>query len=301
MYLMDAFNWWLYELRVPEPIEHKPEYEVRDGILHGPGVFYCPTNWKFYKRPDDFVDHPVSVVLHYTACRASVRKITDLPKLIRKAEAYLDNEDGEIDQLYNQLCRLGEIPDAVSLTLQNAAKSRKASWCLCIGAEPLPDGLIPVVQYSPHLGRFGTWHAGSPATWEMRKPKIKGGMGLSGRTFNTSRGETRWDGRNYRWPEVTNPETGIKKVLSNSNHYTIGVEAMNVGPYGAERRLKWPGLPRGVYGGKTYEKPSTAHLDTLSAVTRALRDEYGDLPVWGHSDLVPWSKRDPAPPYSLDI
>lgn len=267
-------------------------YTVSGGVLRGPSTFHVPTGTKFYRRPDVLHGRPVGVVLHYTACRASVRPIVDLARLIRRAGDRLDDGNGAISALQSRLeNRTGSIPDAVSLTVQNAGRDRKASWCLCIGAERLDDGTVPVVQYSPSLSTCGTWHAGSPATWQMRRR-------YGGRTWKTSRGDVRWDGREYRWPRV---DVGGGFVIGSPNAWTIGIEMMSLGRMPVHKRIGWPGVPVGLYGGVYYEQPSAVQLATLRNVLSALRAAYGPLPVWGHRDLTPWNRTDPWPPYPTDL
>jgi len=273
----------------PDPFTETPKYEIRDGRLWGPGVYYCPTLTKRYERPVAFQGKPVAVVDHYTGIHASDRPIVHLKKLIRRASRRLDNSEGAIDALELQLIRLGHIPDAVSLTLQNAGKKRGASWCLCIGSVPLEDGTIPICQYSPDLNLFGTWHAGSPATWEMRKR-------FRGRVWRNSLGQTRWDGREYRWP-VVDAGDGDSFVVVNPNPLTVGVETMSFGPMGLSRRLRYRDVPLVEVNGRFYEKPSEAQLRTRAGVFKAIARAFGPIPIWGHRDIVPWSKTDPTPPY----
>lgn len=273
----------------PDPFVPHPKYTIRDGRLRGPGVLYAPTSVKFYRRPPVLEGRPVAIVEHYTAVRAPVRPLKDLGKLLMRAEERLDNTTGAIDELELELLKLGCIPDAVSLTLQNAGKKRGASWCFVIGAEPLEDGTIPICQYNPHLEQFGTWHAGSPPTWKMRKR-------YRNRTFRTSRGEIRWDGRNYRWPEVELPN-GDRTVLGNVNPYVLGIEYMNLGKMTLKKRLRYPNVPTVKIDGKLYEQPSRAQLAARSALLACLAEAFGDPPRWGHRDLVPWGKVDPTPPY----
>jgi len=280
-------------IRPPSPPQSP--YTVHEGRLRGPGVFFAPTADKFYRRPRLVRGRPVAIVLHYTAVRANVRPVKDLKKLLRKAGDHLDDGDGAISALQLRLeHRVGNIPDAVSLTLQNAGRpKRKASWCLCIGAEPMDDGTIPVCQYSPDFDEVGTWHAGSPATWEMRKR-------YRGRIWETSRGEIRWDGRNYAWPRVDVPGGGMA-TLGNVNPWVIGIECMCLGRMNLAKRIKYPSVPTAKIDGKLYEQPSPEQLVTLRNVIAALRVEYGDAPVWGHRDLTPWSRSDPWPPYPTEV
>ena len=268
----------------------EPVYRIEKGRLVGPGVFYCPTGWKSYARPEGFVGAPAAYLEHFTAVHASERPLKDFDKLVARAGDRLDNEGGAIDALWTQVMRLGYIPDALSLTLQNATKDRKASWCLCCGSVPLPDGTLPVVQYSPNLDTHGTMNAGSPATWKARKKYGK-------KPFLTTRGETRWDGRNYRWPEVEDPETGKPRVLVNCNPYIVGVEYTLFGPMNKAKRLRYPNVPTFKVDGRYYEKPSDAMLETRAAIYDALKRAYGDdLPAWQHRDLVP-HKIDAIPPF----
>jgi hypothetical protein len=282
---------------MPDPIRvARPQslYSVERGRLRGPGVFYAPTADKLYRRPQTVRGRPVAVVLHYTAVRASTRPIVDLRGLLRKAGDHLDDGDGAISALQLRLeNRVGSIPDAVSLCLQNATKpKRKASWCICIGADPVDDGTIPICQYSPDMDEVGTWHAGSPKTWQMRKK-------YAGRAWKTSRGEVRWDGRNYQWPRVTIGH--VQTALANVNAYTIGIEMMCVGRMGLRKRLQYPDVPTTKIDGVLYEQPSAAQLAALRNVLVALRARYGRIPVWGHRDLTPWSRSDPWPPYPAEL
>jgi hypothetical protein len=269
-----------------------PRFSVREGVLRGPGVFYCPTAVKFYMRPQHWAYHPVAIVHHFTACHASTRPIVHLSKLLRRADHRLDNEAGAIDALHNRLVRIGSIPDVVSLVLQNAGKPKLSSWCIGVGSDVMDDGHVAVVQYSPNLDTCGTMHAGSPKTWQMRKRRY------GKRTWKTSRGETRWDGRRYRWPNVAGPNSA--RVLTNANPYTIGIEAMNFGRMTTAKRLRYPGRELVKVDGKWYERPSDLQLSTIRGVIAALRTEYDALPVWGHMDLVPWNRSDPWPPYPAD-
>lgn len=271
--------------------EIMPEFDIVDGVLRGPGTMHCPTGTKFYNRPDGFQNYPAAVVQHFTACHASVRPLVDFDKLVNLAGDRLDNCDGAIDALYVKVVRLGFIPDALSLTLQNATKERNSSWCLCVGSIPLPSGELPVVQYSPHLGYFGTMNAGSPATWKARKK-------YGNKPFLTTRGEVRWDGRDYAWPVVTDSD-GNKRTLDNVNAFCVGVELMNFGPMNLVKRLRYPMTPTVQIDGRWYEQPSDLMVATWQGIVRALRRAYRpDLPVYQHRDLVP-HKIDAVPPFPL--
>lgn len=309
-------------MRVMQPLpKDSPtgQYEIKEGVLKGEGVFYVPTGTKFYERPKPFVANPAGIALHYTTVHAANRKLKSFDGLVEAADCRLNDTEGAIIDLKLACEEIGYIPDAVSLCMQNATKrKRMASWCFCVGSQPLPDGRIPIAQYSPNLDRLGTWHAGSPKTWRARKVWGK-------KTRRTSRGYVRWDGYNYCWPEVEVPGTnGDTLVISNVNPYTIGIELMNVGPYRPHQRLRYPGLPT-VWASfccgnilkankkpskrrcpicdkrlkfRLYEKPSVQMIKTLKDLVKAIRERYGNIPVWGHQDIVK-TKIDPWPPFPL--
>lgn len=295
-YLWDAVE-SLKRIRVvpPMPCDKAASYSVEYGHLVGPGTFYVPTSTKFYRRPALWVGRPVGIILHYTGCHASNRDIKDFVKLENAADGQLDDSEGAIKALKESCADVGYIPDAVSLCLQNAGKDRQASWCLLIGSQPLPDGQLPVAQYSPDMDTCGTMHGGSPdVLWKAKKV-------YGDRPFKTTRGETRWTGRDYAWPEVELPDkSGKTLVIRNVNSYTIGIECMNLGSYGLAQKLKYPGLPELKIDKRTYEEPSDLMLNTLKNVISALRTKYGHIPVWGHCDLTP-NKADPWPPFPNDL
>lgn len=297
-------------------------YHVSGGRITGDGVFYAPTATKVYPRPKLWEGKPAAIVLHYTAVHASNRNLKSLDKLLRRAHDTLFDEEGALDDLRQDLDDVGYIPDAVSLSLQNAGKDRGASWCICVGSQPLPDGKLPVCQYSPNFEKFGTWHAGSPPTWKARQKYGK-------TPFYTYEGVMRWDGSDYVWPRVAVPDdSGDSVVISNVNAYTIGIEMMNVGKYTATQKYRYPDLPavwvasccgnqRRAHSEKApakeecpicgklvkwvlYEEPSDLMVKTLRDIVSALRKEYGDIPVWGHCD-VSKTKPDPWPPFPNDL
>jgi len=310
----------LKPLRVSQPfqLDQPGTYTIRNGKLEGPGVFYIPTSVKFYKRPSLWVGRPVCVALHYTGCHSPNKNLKKLNGILDQADDRLLLEKDTLDRLIAMCDEIGYIPDAVGLTLQNAGKKRWASWCLCIGSQPLPDGTLPIVQYSPDLSAYGTMHAGTPdRLWAARKK-------LGSKPFSTSRGEPRWDGKNYGWPIIDVPGTEETTIVRNINSYSIGMEVMHLGLYGVVMKVKYPGLPsywgalcaschevstadkkpshgKCLYCGKKvkyrqYEKPSSLQVRTVGRVIEAIRDEYGNIPTWGHRDFTK-AKVDPWPPF----
>jgi len=279
----------------PLPNDTAGRLHVEGGILKGDGALYVPTGVKFYNRPSLFVGRPVAIMLHYTGCHASNRPLKDWDKIVGTADYRLDDTAGAIIDLKLMCEEIGYIPDAVSLCIQNAMRSRNASWCICVGSQTLPDGHLPVAQYSPNLSSCGTMNAGSPTQlWRARKKYGK-------KVYKTSRDEVRWDGKNYEWPEIELPDdSGNTLILSNVNSYVIGIEMMNLGPYGLAKRLKYPGLPKVKVGSRWYEQPSELMIETLKELISAIRAEYGDIPVWGHLDVTK-GKIDPWPPFLEDL
>lgn len=278
----------------PRPIRRScslaTPFDVVDGRLTGPSTFYAPTSFKFYRRPSWLPDRPAVIVLHYTAVLADTRPIVDIDRLLRNASIEYEAREA----LRSKLVTFGEIPDCVALTLQNANKPRKASWCLCIGSKSI-DGLVPVVQYSPDLRFFGTMHAGPGKLWKWRKR-------YRGKTIVDLDGNTRWDGKNIMGPVAVDKD-GNEVVIYTPNPPGVGIEVMNVGPLGAGRLIahpSWRKLPRKQYGKRWFHEPSDEQRRTVVLVLRALVNAFAveSHLIGRHEDYVP-TKIDPEPPFEV--
>lgn len=282
--------------RGPRPIHfsNSPRFRIVNGKLVGPGVIYAPTSFKFYRRPDWCGSKPLVAVLHYTAVLASNRPMRDLEKLLKKASIEYEALPG----IHDAVGRIGHIPDCLSLSLQNACKKRKASWCFCIGLDETPDGEYTyVTQYSPDLRHFGTMHAGPGKLWKWKKK-------YRGRQILTQDGDVRWDGKKALWPMVPD-KSGQERLIWTPNPSGVGLEIMNVGPLGFKRiaaHPSWRKLPKVKVGNRTYHKPSQAIMNTTIEVLRALHNEYGIEPQFfgRHQDYTP-KKVDPEPPFDVNF
>lgn len=247
---------------------------ITKGIIQG-NCFYAPTSWKRYHR----TAVPCGIVIHYTAVTATqgwIQRNTErlfgvkkpeeaVVKLLARAKKGVEGR-GRVggdwkEALVEKVRTLGKMPFSVYLTLLNAAKKRKASWCLCLDKEGL------ITQYSPDMNMFGTWHAGV----NERKWREK----YRGRIVRAYEQQIRWDGKEFLFPQVGST------IIVSPNRHMIGIECECKGKNDTLTNMQWANL---------------VELCFTLCWTYGIKPK----DIFRHRDFTP-TKPDPEPPISVGV